>query len=297
MLSFNSLYQEAQEQAQDDSATTLTLLKRAINQGAKKFGAVLNREWRTSYKAFSLVANQQFYKTPVDSIRPKSVTVTIANISYFLVLIEDDETWRHLNYTVQRSSIPEFFYIKGNNQFGIYPIPSGNVSNAGEIAYERRMRDMSVDDYTTGTIAVTGASTAVVGSGTTFTALMIGRSVKINDANGDGMWYKISAHTSATSITLDQPYEGTTASGLSFAIGELPDIPEEFHESIIDYALFRFYTRRKDVNMAGTFKGLYEESLKSCKETYSSKTSSQYYRQPNINSRTFQNINSTRQVS
>lgn len=297
MLSFQSLYSESQEQAQDTSATTLVLIKRAINQGAKKFGAVLNREWRTSYKAFSLVANQQFYKTPVNSIRPKSVTVKIGNISYFLVLIEDDETWRHLNYTVQTSSIPEFFYIKGNNQFGIYPIPSGSVSNAGELAYERRMRDMSVDDYVTGTISVTANSAAVVGSGTTFTALMVGRGVKINDANGDGMWYTISAFTNGTSITLDQPYEGSTASGLSFAIGELPDIPEEFHESLTDYALFRFYTRRKDVSMAGTFKGLYEEALKSCKETYSSKTASQYYKKPHINNRTFSNINSTRQVS
>jgi len=277
-----NLYQEVQEQVQDDSAASLVVIKRAINTGAKKFGAILNREWRNTNKTFSLVAGQQFYQTPEDCIRLKSVTVTISSIAYPLTLIEDEDTWNRLNMTVTTSSVPEYFYIRGSDEFGIWPKPSASVSDAGSINYERRMRDMSQADYTTGTITITNNSAAVVGVATTFTALMVGRSVKVNDANGDGMWYKISAFTDATNITLENTYAGATAGTLSYVIGELPDIPEECHESLIDYACYRYYMRRKDSQSAGGFKSLFDEALQECKSQYSSKTTSQYVRQVRV---------------
>jgi hypothetical protein len=92
--------------------------------------------------------------------------------------------------------------------------------------YEARLRDLAQDDYSTGSIAVTQDSTAVVGTGTTFTANMVGRSLKVNDGSPDGIWYKIASFTDATHITLENVYEGNAGSGKSYLIGELPDIPE-----------------------------------------------------------------------
>ncbi len=68
-------------------------------------------------------------------------------------------------------------------------------------------------DYTTGTIAVTNGSNAVVGTGTTFTSSMVNKRIVINS-----VWYTISVFTDATHITLSTNYTGTTASGLSYAI-------------------------------------------------------------------------------
>ncbi len=70
-------------------------------------------------------------------------------------------------------------------------------------------------DYTTGTIAVTNGSNAVVGSGTTFTSGMVGKMVRVGSEN---TFYKVSAFTDATHITLSSNYTGTTASGLSYII-------------------------------------------------------------------------------
>lgn len=276
MLTFQNIYQEAQEQVEDDSAATLTLLKRGINQGAKKFGAILNRTWRTTEKTFSIVASQQYYQMPEDCIRAKSITVTISSVAYPLKEIADEDIWRQLNERVETSSVPEFFYIRGNDEFGIWPIPVASVSSAGLLNYERRMRDMSQADYTTGTITVTANSAAVVGSGTTFTQLMVGRSLRVDDASGDGMWYKIDSYTDATHITLENTYGGLTASGLSYTIGELPDIPEEFHESLVDYACYRYYRRRRDIQLARDMKGAFDEAVVECINDYSSSTSSQY---------------------
>jgi hypothetical protein len=278
MLSFENIYTETQEQCQDSDATSLVTIKRAINTGAKKFGAVLNREWRNTNKTFSLVANQQYYQMPEDCIRPKSIVVTIGSVRYPLTEIESEDDWNRLNMRTSTSSVPSGYYVRGSDEFGIFPIPLASVDDAGSINYERRMRDMSQADHTAGTITVTVDSATVTGVGTNWTALMVGRSLKVNDAYGDGMWYKIAGFTSDTEITLENTYSGATAAGLSYAIGEIPDIPEEFHEALIDYSSYRYYMRRKDASMASNFKSLYDEALRECKAQYSSKTTSQYTR-------------------
>lgn len=278
MLTFQNLYEEAQDQVEDDSSNTLIRIKRAINVGAKKFGAVLNREWRKTQKTFSIEGDQQFYQTPEDCLKVKSVKVTVGSNVYYLTEIVDEDTWEGLNSSAQTSSTPMHFYVRGNDEFGIWPTPSADISSGGTLTYERRMRDMSAADYTTGTVAVTAASQSVVGTGTTFTTSMVGRSLRIDDPNGDGMWYKISAFTDTTHISLENTYAGATASGQSYTIGELPDIPEEYHESLIDYACWRYYIKRRDSAAARDMKASYKESLEECKANYSSKTTSQYLR-------------------
>lgn len=73
-------------------------------------------------------------------------------------------------------------------------------------------------NYTTGTVTVTTGTGAVVGSGTTFTAAMVGRGFQ---ASGQTSWYQVSAYTDGTHITivddLDDSgtgaYTGGTVSG------------------------------------------------------------------------------------
>jgi hypothetical protein len=298
MLTFTNIVSESQEQVEDISTATLAVLKRAINQGAKKFGAILNREWRNTQKTFSIVASQQYYQTPEDCIRVKSVVVTVGDTRYNLIEKPDEDTWNALNEsTDDESDVPEFFYIRGNDEFGIYPTPASAIASGGRLNYERRMRDMSAADYTTGTITITNGSAAIVGAGTTFTASMVGRSLKITDPDGDGMWYKIESFTSTTEITLENTYAGITGAGQAYTIGELPDIPEEFHESLIDYACWRLYRRRKDWQAAREMKAAYDEALQECRVQYSSKTTSQYIKPVRITGGGYKYVNRNYKIS
>lgn len=66
----------------------------------------------------------------------------------------------------------------------------------------------------TGTVAVTNGSTTVTGTGTTFTTQApVGAWVTITT---DGVSYPVAAVTSNTSLTLAQPYQGTTGTGLTY---------------------------------------------------------------------------------
>lgn len=280
MITYGSLLSEAVAQTQDTSASTSVLLARAINQGARKFGAVLNRDWRLREQTFSTVASQVYFQTPEDCIRVKGVSIAVGSTNYNLTEISDDDTWAALTMRAQTSAAPMYFYVKGSDQFGIYPALSGAYT--GTLAYEHSMRDMSQDDYTTGTVTVTNGSAAVVGSGTTWTASMVGRVLFITDGSQDGMGYKISAFTDATHITLENYYGGTTGGAKTYLIGEVPDIPEEFHESLIDYALYRYYRMRRDIPTSKEMKATFDEALLLAQQNYASKTSSSYYRPPRI---------------
>lgn len=282
MLTFNQIYSESQSQIQDYDPTTLVTIKRAINQGMRKFGAILNRDWRNVERTFDVQVNQQFYQMPEDAIRIKTITITVGSIVYPLTEIVDQNYWEELNMRSQTSSVPQFFFVKGSDQFGIWPTPNATLAGGGILTFEKAMRDMTADDYTTGNIDVVGASTAVTGHSTTFTAAMKGRVLFVDPTNGtgDGSGYKIASYTSATSLVLENDYAGLTDSAKSYLIGEVPDIPEEFHEALVDYALYRAYRRRRDLPTAKDLKAAFDEQLVVCEENYSSKTSSQYFRAP-----------------
>jgi hypothetical protein len=73
------------------------------------------------------------------------------------------------------------------------------------------------NQYTTGTIAVTNGNNTITGTGTTFTAGMVGRYILIGD-----FWYKITTFTSTTSIAVGgtTAYSGPTASGIGYIIAD-----------------------------------------------------------------------------
>lgn len=71
-------------------------------------------------------------------------------------------------------------------------------------------------DYTTGTVTVTVTTGAVVGSGTTFTAAMVGKGFK---ADGHSAWYRVKTYTDATHITIEDDNDDLTSAYTGGAIG------------------------------------------------------------------------------
>lgn len=69
--------------------------------------------------------------------------------------------------------------------------------------------------YTTGTVAVAVTTGVVTGTGTTFTASMVGKPFR---AAGHTRWYRISAFASATSITIIDDFDDETAAYTGGAI-------------------------------------------------------------------------------
>ena len=69
--------------------------------------------------------------------------------------------------------------------------------------------------YSTGTVAVTNGNNTVTGTGTTFTAAMVGRQFRVGLTNPI---YTISAFNNATSLTLDMNWGGPTYASAGYSI-------------------------------------------------------------------------------
>jgi hypothetical protein len=150
---------------------------------------------------------------------------------------------------IQASAVPQFFYVR-QDSFGIWPIPQAVYT--GKLSYYFRDKNMGVADYSTGTVTVTSGagSNIITGLGTTWTSSMIGRWFSVTDptAQGQGYWYRIADYSTPTSLTLSNNWNGPAASGITYNIGETPDIPEELHGILASGTAADYYGgMRKDM--------------------------------------------------
>lgn len=177
----------------------------------------------------STVAAQQYYYYPPGTVGVDSATITIGSVQYTLTPIYDQTLWNWWNtLQIQPTAIPQFIFPR-KNDFGIWPIPQAVYT----INFQRFFRDRNllVDDVSTGTVTVTSGSPTITGSGTAFTSAMAGRwfTVTSTSTPGQGYWYRIASYTSATVVTLETNWAAATLAGVSYRIGETPEIPEEGH--------------------------------------------------------------------
>jgi len=112
-----------------------------------------------------------------------------------------------------------------------YDLVKRYINNIQEMVYEYNMSWMKKEGmitlkakYTTSTITVVNGSSTITGATSVWTVDMVGQLIVIS-----GVAYRIAGFTSTTSLTLDSPYIGTGASGLSYAIYyDTYDLPIDF---------------------------------------------------------------------
>jgi hypothetical protein len=183
---------------------------------------------------------------------------------YMPEMIYDPTKWKLIKASkLGESDVPRFVYIEGT-KIHIEPTPA-TTGNKITIRGRLNTRDLSIADYITGSIAsVSNGGTAVVGNGTTWTADMVGRYIKINQTTsangGDGFWYEIGGWTNATNITLTKPYEGASISAgtAGYVIGQVPVIPEAYQPAIIFRAVAMYWQKEGDLSRAKTYWMMYD---------------------------------------
>jgi len=259
----------------DTTAEALTQAKDDMNIGAAKFNSALDRYFTRKAKSTDTVATQQYYQTPPDCIRVRGVTNTLSNgRKYPVRQIRSEYEWRAINTIQQTGNWATYYFVRGADEIGLWPIPSQAVTNGLEIYYEPRDHQITNEDYTTGTITVTNGSTTVTGSGTTFTNTMVGRIFQVTDGS-DGYNYKIAAYASSTGITLEEPYIGLSGSGKTFNIGESFIFPDEYHDAPVDFALGRYFEVRNNADRATYHNGKFQLAIADAKAKYASSSASQ----------------------
>lgn len=253
---FRSLLQVTQDACIDDTYTTQTglstsedFLKREINNSVDFIFALMRKySLRPLPKTASTVADQIYYYNPPGMTKIESITINIGSISPPLRIINSQQEWDRLQTFPITSGLPSAVFPR-RDDYGIYPTPQDVYTLTLNGNYTPI--HMTNNDYTTGTVALTNGSRTLTGTGTAFTAAMVGRWFCLTNDGGlasgfpDGNWYRISGYTSATVLTLSTYFQDTTISGATFKIGESPEIPVELHEFVPYRAASIYYTMRR----------------------------------------------------
>lgn len=229
--------------------TTTALLVQLWNDSIRTMCNIRGGKLRflETVNTVATVADQQAYQVPARVRKVIDLYITVGNNIYLPTPIYNPEQWNLiLASRLGTSDVPLFYYVQ-DTQILIAPTPATS-SNTITIRGRLNTRDLSIADYTTGTIvSVANGGTAVVGSGTTWTASMAGRYIKITDSDtankGDGFWYEIASVGSATTLTLVAPYEGTSiaAGAAAYKIGQMTPLPDAYDMGPIYRALALFY--------------------------------------------------------
>lgn len=275
MLTYTQAYKRAADIIGVSASTNsqaLTNIQQDINQGLRIFKNASRRYWTRREVTTNLVQGQQYYTFPEDMVRITTVRATTGSLTMPITLIDSEEYWNRLNLIPAMTvGIPTTGFVRGRNELGLYPIPSATTINGLIVSYEPRLKDMSVDDTTTVTVNVTVNSTSVVASSGNFNSKMVGQYLQVTDGS-DGNWYPIVGYTDSTHVSLENVYQGPTSTGVACTIGQVPDIPEDYHMALVYYAAYNYFLKRKDQAQSAGYKALYEDLLKQYKSVYAAKT-------------------------
>lgn len=263
MLTYTKLQTEYQKLT-DTSTANVTQGEAWINDSIRTICNLQGGKLRflEATKDMYTVSGQEGYQIPnsfrklIDIMVFSEATASSSAVIYSPEMVFDPTKWKRvLQYKFGTQDVPYFTYVE-NQKYFIQPVPA-TTGNLIRLRGRKRVAPINIADYTTGTItSIANGGTAVVGSGTTWTADMVGRYIQIPQTTaangGDGLWYEIGSYTSATSIGLLKPYEGTSISGAtaSYTIGQVPVVPEAYQEGIVYRAAALYWDDKGEMEKA-----------------------------------------------
>jgi hypothetical protein len=273
MKTFQTLYTEFQTITKDTSASNLAFGKKLINDTQSSICQMGNFTFLDDEMYSASVASQQSYRLPHNFLPNSLIScyVTQGGNKYYPKEIISQKDFDVIASDSSTSSYPEFFTIYGD-YINFYPLPS-DTSWGIYAKYRQMCKEMSADDYTTGSVTATYNSRKITGLGTTFTSDMVGRHIRLPD----GIWYKIQSFSSTTELFAYKTYEGITTSGYSYVLGDCPIIPDGFQELLIYKPLEHYFMMTGEESRATFYKNLYDIGLRDLKSRYLSRSSTQVF--------------------
>lgn len=211
----------------ESSSTEETVAKQLYNSYNSRHLTNKTLDFNERSYAITTVASTAAYTLPRYVGRVRAVKFTSGTTLYRVDKVHSLDEWTALNSGSPTSNIPTH-YILLQNAYGqttieMYPTPS-TASLTITVYYSLLPQEMDEADYTTGTLTATNGSATIEGSGTTWTAAMVGRWIKLPD----NYWYYITARTDNDTITVTPTYSGVTTAGATYVLGEKSLIPAPF---------------------------------------------------------------------
>lgn len=257
----------------NDGGITLSNITQDINQAQQMFKNAVRNYWTRNQVTTSLVSGQQDYTMPANFVRTTEVTIMANGIVYPLEQVASEHKWNQLNIIPSVTIyIPTRYFIKGFNVISVWPAPSTNNIGSLSVSFQPRTRDWStaLADIT-GTAKVNNGSVLVTDSATSFSQSMAGDAFTVIDGTG-GNWYPIQSVPTNSTLNLQNYYVDQTNLTANYLIGQVPDIPEDYHMALVYFPLYQFELKRGHMKEAQAYYALFNDLLNRYEDTYAVKT-------------------------
>lgn len=226
MITFYQHIEEIKKAYKITDAEQILSLKRWYNQACSKIKKKLMRRVNAETIYTSLVANQQAYQLPEYAGRVYNVRYNNPGSEQRLIEVASHDVWLDMNSNNSQTGTPTHYHLISEDEIELWPIPSEAVTDGLEVNVAFKHGRLTANDITTGTATASNGSQTITLSSSIVTTSMVGRYFTVND--GQEEWYRISEYVSSTSFKIENYFEGTGGAGLSYIIGEMVDIPEEY---------------------------------------------------------------------
>lgn len=262
----------------NNSTTGLSIGDTFINLGIRQMLGAINWPFLENQVEIDTVDGQQFYELPADLDKVISATITVGTYRYRPEQVTSFNDWDYVNSpTGVESDNPSYFFVY-DNTIGFWPIPGSN-GNTITVNYQKTVRDLNVADYSAGSIvSIANGAKAVTGTGTTWTAGMEGKYIRITNSNaanvGDGLWYEIASIDTTTTLTLVDPYlgEDIAAGTAAYTISDVMIIPEKYQHGPVYWAVSEYWRKEGEESKADRYLQVYVDLLEQMKDEEGKKT-------------------------
>lgn len=254
------------------SAANLAYGVERMNDYIRKLLAIADWPFLHRLRTATTIASTSFVELPYDIDQVESVFVAVGTTRHTPRPAPSRKFWDELHYSDQTSDTPEYWFVY-NGQLGLWPRPATS-GNTISINCKVRVTDLQLADLTSQTVSIANADETVTGSGTSWFRGIAGFWLKIAPntssatTSGDGEWYEIASVTSTTALELAKEYNGGTVASGTATIGQMPLLPEAFHDLPEMYAAYRYWQKEIDPRADG-FRAMLDDGQARLFQAYS----------------------------
>lgn len=271
MITFYQHIEEIKKAYKISDAEQVASLKRWYNQGCSVVKKKLMRRTNAETIFADLVDNQSEYQLPEYAGRVFNVQYNEPGSETPLIEVASDTAWDELKSNGGQTGTPTHYHLLSEDELELWPTPSQDVTDGLKVKLAFKHQRMTADDISTGTATATNGSQTVTISQSIVNTNWVGRMFTVDAGHEE--WYRISEYVSSTSFKLENYFEGDGGAGLSYIVGEVVDIPEEYIH------LPELFTRakytevyRKNRGVANDMMKEYKDGVKELNQSYSSPT-------------------------
>jgi hypothetical protein len=246
----------------DSSGSTLELGKSLINMGVRKIMNLSDWSFNMDTVNYSTGTYVQDYTLPYNVNKVDYVKEWYGHVWYVPKEVKLRKDWTILNSVDSYSTIPtHWFYDEATKKVSLFPIASG-VGGTVVVGYTKKIRDLSVADYSTGSVTVSASGTIFTGAGSSWGSMMVGRYLQPfgNNSYLDGYWFEIVSVPSTTAIQVKQIADVALSAG-SYQISELIPFPEGYEDIPLWYALDKYYQIKEKPTLAREYERMWKEGV------------------------------------